>query len=57
MQFRVEKTTFMTNLVFFFFKLAMHFELSTSAHYQAISHTDNSNVKFRFSLDLIIYVK
>ena len=56
MQFRVEKTTFMTNLVFFF-KLAMHFELSTSAHYQAISHTDNSNVKFRFSLDLIIYVK
>ena len=56
MQFRVEKTTFMTNRVFFF-KLAMHFELSTSAHYQAISHTDNSNVKFRFSLDLIIYVK
>ena len=56
MQSSVEKKTFMTNLVFFK-KLVMHFELSTSAHYQAISHTDNSNVKLRFSLDLIIYVK
>ena len=37
--------------------MATHFEQSTFVHYQAISHTDNSNLKFTVFLDLIIYIK
>ena len=38
------KTTFYDRSIFF----KKNFEQSTSVHYQAISHTDNSNLKLQF---------